>query len=568
MNELLLHPVLPFLVGAVLISRVPRRVGHVVMIAAPLVALGQIAALDTGTSVGLSYLHYDLEVLRVDALSTPFGVIFAIAGVIAGVYGLTVQRRMERTAALAYAGGAIGVVFAGDLLTFFVFWEIKAVASTFVILARGTPVSGRAGMRYLFVHILGGKLLLAGVLLHHSQTGSLQFTGFDVTAASSLILAACLLSAAVPPLHAWLADAYPTASVAGTVFLSAYTTKAAVYALARGFAGFEVLIYLGIAMALFGVTYAMFENDIRRLLSYHIVSQVGYMVAAVGVGTELAVNGATAHAFAHILYKALLLMGAGAVLHATGISRANALGGLARRMRGVFVLYMVGAVSIAGFPLFSGFISKELSVEAAYGEQLLWLVILMKVVAVGTFLSTGLKLPHSTWFGPEGAGPSSNTGARVHVGAVPVTMFVAMGISAGLNLLLGLAPGLLYDLLPYPVDYTPYSLAKVLETSQVLLFTGLGFWILHERLGTKPKVSLDTDWTYRRLPHVVANATAQWQAAGATPAVMGAALVRIRHAVARRFAVVHGPTPVTSMWALGSVVLATSVLLLLMSLSS
>ncbi len=596
MSALWLHPILPFAVAAILVRLLPRRAGHVIMVLAPVTAMVQLWQLDAGTSVQLTYLDFELEVLRVDALSTPFGVVFAIAALIAGIYGIATQLGPERSAALLYAGAAFGVVFAGDLLTFFLFWETKAIASTFVILARRTERSGRAGMRYLFVHILGGKLLLAGIIVHVWQTGTLTFTTFEPGLAAYLIMVACMLSAAVPPLHAWLADAYPEATIAGTVFLSAYTTKAAVYALARGFPGFEVLIYFGIVMALYGVVYAVLENDIRRLLGYHIISQVGYMVAAVGIGTELAINGATAHAFAHILYKGLLLMGAGAVIYATGRAKMSELGGIANRMRTVLALYMVGAVSISSFPLFSGFVSKELVVAAASYDELTWLVILLKVASVGTFLHTGLKLPFGTWIGKKGLGPVLNEGAAVHVGRVPATMLVAMGLSAALNLLLGVRPDLLYELMPFPVTYDVYTFGKVVEKSQILLFTGLGFWLLLPKLHAKPVVSVDTDWVYRKLPRYVrslwrpvstpvgtpgaaavgpsdAHGTAPGAPDDRTPSTAVATSEQAPTAIsprprslARLFSPVSGPPPLIATWVLGGVMLAGAVILLYVSL--
>jgi multicomponent Na+:H+ antiporter subunit D len=518
MADLLLHPVLPFAVGALLVWFAPSRVGRAVMIAAPVVALLQLAQLSTGTSVEASYVGFELTVLRVDGLAMPFGWVFAVAALIAGTYGLTTMGPRERAAALAYVGAAMGVVFAGDLMTFFVFWELKAVASSFVILARRGGSSGPAGTRYFFVHLVGGKLLLAGVLWHYAATGSLAFDSLELTGATSLILAAFLLSAAVPPLHAWLADAYPEASVAGTVFLSAFTTKAAVYALARGFPGTELLIYLGVVMAAYGVTYAMMQNDTRRLLAYHIVSQVGFMVTAVGIGTDMAINGAVAHAVAHIIYKGLLLMGVGAALHATGRSKISAMGGLANRMRTVLVLYLVGAVSISSVPLFSGFVSKELVVDAASNADLALVVLVLKVVSVGTFLSTGLKLPYTTWFGPQGAGPRHNTPVDpIEVRPVPVTMYLAMGAAALINLGIGLVPAPLYDLLPYPVDYVPYTLGKVVEKTQILLFTTLGFWLLLDRVTAKPKIVLDVDWLYRALPARIRAARVERRPGAAVP---------------------------------------------------
>jgi multicomponent Na+:H+ antiporter subunit D len=529
--------------------------------------------------------------MRADRLAFAFAWVFAIAALISGIYALRTLRGREATAALAYAGAAMGVVFAGDLLTLFVFWEIKAVASTFVILSRRGGNAGRAGMRYLFVHLVGGKLLIAGAVWHLADTGSLAFDAVGVTPATSLILVAFLISAAVPPLHAWLADAYPEASIAGTVFLSAYTTKAAVYALARGFPGVELLVWLGVIMALYGVVYAVLENDVRRLLGYHIISQVGYMVAAVGIGTEMAINGATAHAFAHILYKGLLLMGAGAAIYATGRAKMTQLGGIANRQRAVLFLYMIGAVSISSVPLFSGFVSKELAVHAASLDERALVVVLLKLASVGTFLHTGLKLPYGTWFGDEGAGPRTNEGHRIQVGPVAPSMYVAMAISAVLNFAIGVYPALLFDLLPFPVDYDAYTLSKVVEKSQILLFTAFGFWLLLSKLGAEPTISLDTDWAYRRLPRIVAD---RWRdrtppsaplapedteaaadapvATGTRPAshAVGTALLKARTSVLERLGPAPSETkpPVVATWVLGAVILAASLLLLGLSLAA
>src|SRR5262249_31210365 len=185
------------------------------------------------------------------------------------------------------------------------------------------------------VHVFGGLCLLGGIAIHWSRTGSLSFgemSPYAGSAAFALLLVAFLVNAAVPPLGAWLPDAYPEATATAAAFLPALSTPCAVYALIRGFAGTEILVWWGAAMAVYGVVYAVLENDARRLLAYHIVSQVGYMVCGVGLGTELALNGTTAHAFAHILYKALLFMGAGAVLQVTRLRKLSDMGGLYKSM--------------------------------------------------------------------------------------------------------------------------------------------------------------------------------------------------------------------------------------------
>ena len=492
------HPVLPFLVAAVIVALSSRRIGAVVMLAAPAVALYQLRTLDPDADRTLQFFGFELEPLRLDDLSTAFAYIFVVIAFLAGLFGTTILSRAERVAALLYASFGVGVVLAGDLMTLFVMWEMKAVASAALIGLAGNSRAGAAAYRYLIFHIVGGTLLLGGILWHMSAGGSLTFEAFGTHGSANLVLLAFLLSAAVPPLHAWLPDAYPAASIAGTVFLSAFTTKAAVYALLRGFSGTEALVVLGVAKALYGVVYAVLENDFRRLLGYHIVSQVGFMVAAIGIGTAAAVNGATAHAIAHILYKGLLLMGAGALIHATGRQKLTELGGLARAMPWVLGLYMVGALSISGFPIFSGFVSKELIVDAASGdgrERIMWL---LKLASVGTFLSIGLKLPWFAWGGPD---------RGIRVKPVPATMIAAMAVTAVANVVIGLRPDVLYGLMPNPVDYQPFVGAKLSETLQLLTFTGLAFWLLAKKLGGEPSVTLDTDWLYRSAPQRFAAAT-------------------------------------------------------------
>jgi multicomponent Na+:H+ antiporter subunit D len=490
--EALLHPALPMLLGACLLPLLPARWRAGAFLVFPLLALACVVLAPIGASLTLSVAGYDLQPLRVDALSRVFAFIFALIALVGGIYALHLRETGQQVCALAYAGGALGVACAGDYLTLFVFWELMAVSSTWLIWARRCPVADRAGMRYLLVHIAGGGLLLTGILLHVSASGSVAIGALPPSGdlAAVLMLLGVAVNAAIPPLHAWLADAYPKATITGAVFMSAFTTKSAVYVLIRVFPGWEVLIWVGVAMALYGVVYAVLANDIREILAYHIISQVGYMVAGAGIGTELALNGATAHAFCHILYKSLLFMGAGAVLQATGRSRLTELGGIAGRMKLTVFLYMIGAFSISGFPLFNGFISKAMVVDAAGAAHLDAAMLLLILASVGTFLHTGLKLPYFTWFGRQNGGP-------ITVGKVPRNMLAAMAVGAFCCTLLGVAPGLLYAHLPYPVAFKPYTLYHLVEATQILIFTFIGFWLLRGKLAGEPKLALDTDWLYR-----------------------------------------------------------------------
>jgi multicomponent Na+:H+ antiporter subunit D len=490
-----LHPGLIYIFGALLIPVLKGRWQKAYMLMLPIVALIDLTFMTEGMFWSFPVSDYVLTFGRVDKLSLIFAYVFVIASFCMMLYALHVKENGQHIAAFFYIGGALGVVFAGDLFSLYIFWEIMAWASLCLIWYRKTKASSEAGFRYIMVHLFGGICLLAGIILYVQSTGSIAFSVFDWGlgwgyVASYFILIGFLINAAVPPLHAWLADAYPEATITGAVFLTAFTTKSAVYVLIRGFPHVELLIWLGVIMALYGVIFAVLENDIRRLLAYHIISQVGYMVAGVGIGTAMAINGSSAHAFCHILYKALLFMGAGAVIEMTGRSKFTELGGLYKYMPLTFWLYMIGAFSISGFPLFNGFVSKTMIVESAAGSHLPLVWLMLECASIGTFLHTGLKVPYLTWF--------SRKEPVVEAKEPPKNMLAAMGITAFLCVFIGVYPQALYRLLPYPVEYAPYAPSHVIGMSQLLLFTFVGFWALRSKLHGTPTITLDTDWFYRK----------------------------------------------------------------------
>ncbi len=486
-----LHPALFFILGAFFIPLLKGRIKQIYVLVLPAVAFYDVINMVPGVYGEIQYLGFNIILGRVDRLTLVFAHVFTLMAFLGVLYGLHVKEDGHLMAAFFYVGGSLGVVFAGDYLTVFIFWEMMAFASVFLIWYRKVPASISAGFRYLLMHVFGGLLLLAGIFLHYKNTGSLAFELIPKAGAGPaeyLILAGFALNAAVFPLHAWLPDAYPEATVTGAVFMCAFTTKTAVYVLARAFPGYDILAVMGTAMTIYGVCYATIENDMRRILSYHIISQVGYMVAGVGIGTELAINGASAHAYAHILYKALLFMGAGAVIQMTGKSKLNELGGLYKYMPLSLIFYCVGGISISGFPLFSGFVSKSMIVAGAGEAHHPVLMVLMLLASVGTFLSVGLKLPYFAWFGKDcGLRPKEP----------PRNMLWAMGLTSLLCFIIGVYPKVLYDLLPFPVHYQPYTGTHLSETIQILLFTGLGFFLLLKRLTPEPKINLDFDWFYR-----------------------------------------------------------------------
>jgi multicomponent Na+:H+ antiporter subunit D len=420
-----------------------------------------------------------------------FATVFAVMVFAGGLFGLKQARWTELAAAYAYAAGAVGVAFAGDLITMFLFWEFMALFSTVVVWCGGTEGARRAGVRYAIMHLVGGVILkigIEGVMIH---TGSVDIRPLDLdTVDAWVVLAGVLINAAAPPVSQWLSDAYPESSPTGGVFLSAFTTKTAVLALILLFPGAEVLVWIGLYMVFYGIIYALLENDMRRILSYSIVNQVGFMVCGIGIGTQMALNGVAAHAFAHIIYKALLFMSAGAVMYQTGRRKCTDIGGLYRSMPLTMTCGMIGALSISAFPLTSGFIAKSLISEAAgqQGLELVWM--LLTAASAGVFLHAGIKFPWFVFFHRDsGLRPADP----------PWNMRAAMLLFSAACILLGCFPGLLYPLLPYAVDYVPYTATHVVTQLQLLMFAGLAFFVMLSQMERMLTVTLDFDWLYRVL---------------------------------------------------------------------
>ena len=484
-----------FFIGAVLSIFLPKGfIKSIFVSLVPVIALVAFIYGDYTNGLKVQFLDLELDFMRVDKLSTVFAIIFCIAACLGNIFAFHLRDTMQPFIALVYAGAAIGAVFAGDLVTLFVYWELTAISSVFLIWARGTEGSYHAGMRYLIIQVLSGVVLLYGVALFYHDNNSIEFSRIELGSLSSyLIFLAFGIKCAFPLLHNWLQDSYPSATITGTVILSAFTTKLAVYALARGFAGTEILIYIGAIMTVFPIFFAEVENDLRKVLAYSLNNQLGFMVVGVGIGTELALNGTAAHAFSHILYKALLFMSVGAVLLRTGTSRASELGGLYRTMPLTAIFCLIGAASISAFPLFSGFISKSLIMSGAGKEhyQFIWLVLVF--ASAGVLSHSGIKVPFFAFF-------HHDSGKRPR--EAPLNMLIAMGLTAFLCVYIGINPGHLYSLLPYEVKYNPYTLEHILTQLQLLCFAILAFYVLYKlkQLPSEERgVNLDFDWTYRKL---------------------------------------------------------------------
>tara|TARA_R110001592_G_scaffold1874_42_gene11652 strand:- start:7845 stop:9467 length:1623 start_codon:yes stop_codon:yes gene_type:complete len=440
-----------------------------------------------------SFMGLELTPVKLDNLNLLFGYLFHIAALIGVIYSLHVQDRVQQSAAMLYAGSALGAVFAGDLLTLFLFWEMLALSSVFLVWARGTDRAYSAGMRYLILQVVSGLLLLAGIIIHYQNTGSLEFTYIGLEGlAAWLIFIAFGIKCAFPGFHTWLTDAYPEATPTGTVFLSAFTTKVAIYAMARAFPGTELLVTIGAVMACFPIFFAVIENDLRRVLAYSLINQLGFMIIGIGIGTELAINGAVAHAFNDVIFKGLLFMSMGAVLYRTGRINGSELGGLYKSMPKTAILCIVGAASISAFPLFSGFVSKSMIMSAALkeGYDITWLLLLF--ASAGVFHHAGIKIPYFAFF-------AHDSGIRCK--EAPRNMLLAMSIAAALCIGIGSFPNLLYQHLPYSTNYSAYDLTHILTQTQLLFFSALAFvWLNLKGMYPPelPSTNLDSDWFYRR----------------------------------------------------------------------
>ena len=550
-----LPPFMPFYIGAMLVVLTRGYVRQVVMLLVPVLGGIQLLDVSPGVHWQLDFLNLTLVPYRVDRLSLLFGYLFHLAALIGMIFALHVRDSVQHGATMVYAGSALGAVFAGDLLTLFIFWELLAISSVFLIWARRSERAWRAGLRYILIQVFSGVLLLAGALIHYHQSGSLAFSflGLDGLAAW-LMFIAFGIKCAFPLLHNWLTDAYPEATPTGTVFLSSFTTKVAIYALARAFPGTELLVYIGAVMTCFPIFYAVIENDLRRVLAYSMINQLGFMVCGIGLGTALALNGAVAHAFNDVIFKGLLFMSMGAVLHMTGRINGSDLGGLYKTMPLTATFCIVGACSISAFPLFSGFVSKSLVMTAALeqGYHGVWLALLF--ASAGVFHHAGIKIPFFAFF-------AHDSGIRVR--EPPLNMLIAMAIAAVLCIFIGSYPWLLYGLLPFAVEYTPYDTTHVIAQVQLLFFSALAFtWL--KLSGLYPpelrSLNIDAEWTYRWLaPRVVR-----------TLGIIGRPLDQgVRNAVVRRAQRVvdalwrhHGPQGILARsWPTGSMVLWVAIFL-------
>ncbi|ODS25128.1 Na(+)/H(+) antiporter subunit D [Candidatus Endobugula sertula] len=562
MNEFVLSlpPFAWFFIGAVLLLVCRGVIASAITIIMPIVSFMLLLQWDHGTDYAYPLMGMDLTLVRVDRLSLLFAYLFHLAALIGGIFALHEKDKVQQIAALAYAGSAIGAVFAGDWISLFVFWELLALTSVFLVWARRTSASYHSGMRYLIIQVLSGVLLFAGALLLIRQTGSIAFTDIGLSGIGAwLIFIAFGIKCGFPFFHSWITDAYPEATPTGTVFLCAMTTKVAVYALARSFAGEDILVTIGLVMACFPIFFAVIENDLRRVLAYSMINQIGFMVCGIGIGTEMAINGAVAHAFNDVIFKGLLMMSMGAVLFRVGHVKGSHLGGLYRSMPKTTMCCIVGAASISAFPLFSGFISKSIimleMLEA--GHTVGWLLLLF--AAAGVFHHAGIKIPFFAFF-------AHDSGLKVK--EAPANMLIAMGIAAILCIFIGSYPSFLYSLLPFPIHYSPYDVTHVLTQMQLLFFSALAFvWLNLKGLYPPelPSTNIDSEWLYRRVaPAIVSRVVVQVE--GIYILMKTALLKALNHLIILLSYLSSPQSPLARAWSVNGMLLALLILMIVVLL--
>lgn len=484
-------PALIMIIGAALIPLAPVRLRPALLIVAPMLTLLMVWNLGDGLLMTAPFLSYEIALVEASDLRRLFATIFALMAMISGLYMFRHARVLEMSASLAYAAGAVGVSFAGDLLSLYLFWEFMVLFSILVVWSGGTEQSRAAGIRYAIMLLIGGIILKVGIEAVYVQTGTHAIQALELdSVASWLLLLGVLIHAAAPPVSAWLADANPSASPTGSVILSAFTTKTAVLALILLFPGQQVLIWIGMYMIFYGIIYALLDNDIRRMLAYAIVNQVGFMVVGVGIGTGLALNGVVALAFAHIIFQALLLMSAGVVVIQTGKRNCTDLGGLYRTMPVTAICGTIGAMAMSAFPLTSGFVSGAMIAESAASGEPTWVWIGLLAAMAGVFVVVGLKFPWLVFFGKD---------AGLQAKDPSWNMQAAMIIFAVACVLLGVFPSVLTQFLPFDTVYSAYTVNHLLTQLVLLLIASGVFFAILPLLRRLSIQIVDTDFLYRRV---------------------------------------------------------------------
>lgn len=506
-----LHPGLIMMLGGLIVAFLPdkfKKYQDKIALIVPVLSFISFFTLNAKSAI--TYGITDslvLKLIHFDNLAYAFMLILCIIAVITAIYGQGIQKQLECGMSMFYTGSIMGIILAGDVISLIVFWEIAAFASMYVIYSSHNREAARSSFRYILVHSFGGNMMLVGLLMYMFKYGAAiaNISSHTHEGFFWFILIGAAVNAAIPPLNSWMSDSYPESTLTGTVYLASCTSKAAIFILIRFFAGMQALVWIGVIMAVFAALMAIMENDLRRLLSYHIVSQLGMMVASVGIEGAMGANGATAHVITNILFKGVLLMGAGAVIYATGKKKITELGGLGRRMPVTSICFLISSLAIAGLPGLSGFVSKAVIMDAMHEAGFTVPALLMTIAGVGTLLSITLKINYYVFWGP-----CDERTAIMPLKEVPKTMEWAMIAGTALTVFIGLFPQAFYFILPYDCPVHPYHLAHIMEYVFIFIGGGIPFFMYIKNMRPHEEITIDFDWFYRRPLFKAVNAISVW----------------------------------------------------------
>ncbi len=400
---------------------------------------------------------------------------FTLVGALTLIYGMRVMNPAEKIGSIWGIAAAAGITLANNYITLYLFWELLTLSAALIILANRTDKCTKMAFRFIIIQLAGGLSLLFGIFQHFVATGSLIIE--TPAAGLPFFVLGIGVKAVFLPLCIWLPWGYPAASFASSVVLAGLTTKIGVFALASFLPPLDAVALMGGFMAVYGIIMALMQKNLRYLLSFHIISQVGYMVAGMGLGFSLAVDGAFLHMFNNMIYKGLLFMCAGILIYSIGTDHITELtkskGSGEKPLWRVFPLAtigaLVGSLAISGIPPFNGYVSKYLLKNAFYGTGMV--ETLLTIASVGSVISFAKYF----YFG--------FLKARVKDIIKPkLTMQIGVAIASILAIVTGIWPQLIQGLLPYGSSVDVYNLQGIKAALQFGLIGIVIFIIIAKRL--------------------------------------------------------------------------------------
>ena len=392
--------------------------------------------LPQGQLLKLPFLDFELILLEVTPITRFIAIIFIFFNIASIIYGINLFTRKDYWLSYFYIGSSLTIILVGDFFSFYICWELMTISSYFLIFNNSQPLTRQTSYYYFVMHLVGAISLLWGILLHYSAVGSMALTTVQV--GLPFFILAVGIKLAFIGLHTWLPKNYANTPFYISVILSAYTTKVGVYACYKLLPTVDYLAYAGVISAVLGVIFALAQTKIRNILSYHIISQIGYMIVALEVSTSTSVSliGGFFHLGNHILYKGLLFMTAGVVIYATDKEDLINLGGLYKELPYTTIYIIIAAASISGIPLFNGYVSKLLIKKGVSDPILIWG---MYLAGIGTSLSF-LKIIYFGFF--------RTPKQKVNIKQQPSSgMIISMGLLAAACVIIGLRPQVLLQVL-------------------------------------------------------------------------------------------------------------------------